>query len=902
MVKKIKELPFVGRRPEIKQAAKFLGEPSVSEGSNAIWITGERGAGKTRFIRELASQANKLGFQVVFYRCEEQDRHHSFGTLSAIIRILLGKPQDWKPRNIKTLTNAVNRRFEELVLAGDEAELVLWLLGAGKPSQYSSDLDEQSRRGLISVLFNRFLEHQLQGQPFLLIAIDDLHFCDQLSRSHLLEGSSLRGLALAVTAPSLSVAVQRGEARELSLPPFSEKEVGRLLSVRFGKAFPADRFVPELLKITSGNPLHLVQIMTSVPSDEEAPVKLSEMLEGRQPDEILRAALERFKPLDVASTTLIKYASVIGDRFPFQIVRQMLGPAFPLDKAVRKLKRCRLAWVETNADGRDLFLFEHATVRDAAYSMLGAIEKERLHAVTAAMLKRYYGKRSHEHLMSVAGHFESAGANINAARAYFEAGEYYKKLGDFPSAEEALRKAQELFEDNEKRLEAMAEYITVLGAQSRIEECEKVSSRLFESNPGPGLHAKALGTLAHVQAVAGNLDEAADYAGKALKLAEEAENRAEIVKACTHLAYVHASKENFEEALDFGNRAREAAQELGDDRLLGGAFQALATANWAADDPENARQMYELAARKFEKSGHLYNVAVMKQNTGVMLQAMGELEAALEAYEETARSHERMGALTSLGVTKCNIASVLLYLGQYRKCLSLLDESGPFFARLKSPALAALASMTKASCLVRMGETEKALPLLRKGWKARKRAGRWSDMGQFVEVLIQAAAVTGDAAEALDESKAFLEEAEKRSAKKAHRHALALRLEALLLTKKKGEAEKIATLIEDANTSRRNNYSRALTFALLARFAAVKGNAGQAGNFLNEAFSTGRLNRESQAALNFHVGRAMLKEGRPAEAKQFLEKAKDEYSILAAAGYRKHELEKCSELLLKLST
>jgi tetratricopeptide (TPR) repeat protein len=262
--------------------------------------------------------------------------------------------------------------------------------------------------------------------------------------------------------------------------------------------------------------------MTSIPSDEEAPAKLSEMLEGRQPDEILRAALERFGPLDTASTTLIKYASVIGDRFPFQIVRQMLGPAFPLDKAIRRLKRCRLAWVETNADGRDLFLFEHATVREAAYSLLGAIEKERLHTVVATILKRYYGKRGNEYLMSVAHHFECAGDKKNAAQAFFEAGEYYKRIGDFPSAEEAFRKAQQLFGDNERKLAAMAEYIAVLSAKSRIEECEKEAKLLFERNPGPGLHAKVLGTLAHVQAVAGNLDEAAEHAGKALKLAEEA--------------------------------------------------------------------------------------------------------------------------------------------------------------------------------------------------------------------------------------------------------------------------------------------------------------------------------------------------------------------------------------------
>ena len=51
---KVKEFPFIGRAPEIMHCMQLLEKASASDGPLRIFITGELGIGKSRFIKEVA--------------------------------------------------------------------------------------------------------------------------------------------------------------------------------------------------------------------------------------------------------------------------------------------------------------------------------------------------------------------------------------------------------------------------------------------------------------------------------------------------------------------------------------------------------------------------------------------------------------------------------------------------------------------------------------------------------------------------------------------------------------------------------------------------------------------------------------------------------------------------------
>lgn len=894
--KKVKDFPFVGRKEAINRGIVLLHRACTSAELSSIFVTGERGIGKTRFVKEMATRARELGYKVVYHQCEDWNRHRPFAAVSALTRILLGKPQDWMPRNIQTLQNAVGKQFPEFLPEEQEIELLFWLLNISKADAEVRPIDEHSRRGMVTTVFNTLLEHQLRNQPFLLIVIDEMHQCDYLSASHLLAEVFPVGIVLVACAPSLATIGQEG-SQEISLQPFKEKEVRKLVTTRFKGDFNAEKLSRKLLDSTHGNPLHLFELIASVPPDKNTPAMLFEMFEEKKNVGISEASLRRLQLLDAGSTTLIKYASVIADRFPLLILRQMLSDKFPMDKALRNLNRLRLASIETNADGRDLFCFEHTAIREAAYSLLGDVERERLHTVTASALKRYYGRHINEHLMSLAHHYEQAGEKKSAAETYFRAGDYFVKAGDFPSAEEAYKAAEGLFKNEGKKLEVMAGYITALGAQSKTEKCLEISERLFAGSPPPRLKAKVLTNLSRVHAITGSLHEAEKCAREAIKLTEESGDREELSKACNYLAFALAMMGKPEKARDYSERARELAEELGDDRLMGGAFQSLAGAEFAAGNLQEAKRLYELAADRFRKIGHFFNVAVMKTNLGATQRAMSRFDEALESDLEATSLYERMGASASLGIVKSNTAVVLIDLCRYRECLSLLENSEPLYRKLKSPALGGLATLIKARCLVKMGQVESTLPLLEEGWQARKLVGRLADRSLIVDILADIAVLTEETDRALRESKELLEEAENTGEKEIFREALILRLKVLLGAGLLDEAEDIGRLVEKSTAVGEDISSQASGKALLARLAVGRGNFGKAEDLLGQAASGGGLGREASALATLHLGEAYLRAGKKAKAREYLERAKEEFSILVTAGFRTHELEKSKELL-----
>ncbi len=800
------------------------------------------------------------------------------------------------PRNTKTLQNAVGKLFPELLLEERETELLFWFLNTSRAEGETSSIDERSRRGMVTALFNALLEHQLRNQPFLLMAIDDIHLCDYLSASYLLAGVFPVGVVLVGCAPSLET-IGKEESQEISLEPFTENEIKKLVATRFTGDFNAENLSRQLLESTHGNPLYLFELIASVPPDEGTPAALLDMFEEKNPAGISEASLRRLQSLDTSSTTLIKYASVIADRFPLLILRQMVSDKFPMDKTLRNLSRLRLISIETNADGRNLFCFEHTAVREAAYSLLGEIERERLHVVAASALKRYYGRHIDQHLMSIANHYERAGESESAAETYFRAGDYFIKAGDFPSAEEAYKAAEWLFKDEGKKLEVMAGYIAALGAQSKIEKCLEISERLFAGNPPPHLKARVLANLARVHATTGSLLEAEKCAREAIELAEASGDREELSKACNYLAFALAMMGKPEEARDYGERACRLAEELGDDRLMGAAFQSLAGAEFAAGGLQEAKQLYEQAADRFRKAGHFYNAAVMKTNLGATQRAMGRFDEALDSYREAASLHERMGALASLGIVKSNTAVVLIDLCRYRECLSLLERSEPLYRKLKSPALGGLATLVKARCLVKMGQVESALPLLEDGWQARKQVGRLTDKFLILDILADIAVLTGETDRALSESKQLLEEAKNAGDENTCYESLLLRLQVLFIAGLMDEAEDIGRLLEESTTAGEDISSEAAGKALLARLAASRGNFNKVEDLLGQATAGGGLGREASAQAALHIGEAYLHAGKKKKAREYLERAKEEFNTLVVAGYRAHELEKTSQLL-----
>jgi len=893
--------PFVGRVDEIGRLRRLLRKsPSRETGLNIV-ITGERGVGKTRLMQETATQARKLGFKSLYHRCQQWDRYRPFTTLAGLTKLLLGRPPGWIPRSLDTVVKAISELYPDLHFDDLEAELVYWLLGAQAVSEHIANLDERSRKGMMSTLFGTLIKHQLRRQPLLLLTIDDLHYSDAFSSNYLVSTVLGKGAVLLVGAPSSVSLHFRHQAEEIAISPFTYEEVKQLLVKRFGVDFPSDMFVPQLREITGGNALYLTQLLASVPTDSAAASTLSKMMDDTRQIKAFEVVLARLHKLDSSALNLIKAASVIEDYFPLPLLKRMCGTSASLKTSLRHLRQHKLASVEKHK-GTAFFRFDHGIVREAAYSLLSAEEKNRLHASCAETLKHYYRKRPDKHLMTIAGHYDKAGDRNNAAETYFEAGRYLYRVGDLPSAEEALTMSEWLFDDREKKLEVMVRLIRVLDHQAKVEDSVKVAQRFFDSNPPVKMQADVLGSMARLHGITGSLVKALECGEKAIKLAEECGAQKELAGAYIALTPVLAYMGRMSEALSYGARGYGLTEELGDKGMMAAALNALGIVNAIDGSLQEARGLFERVSEMWSKMDHLHYAATAKINLAIAMTEMGEYREAVQRFAEATDLFEKMGAVENSALAKHHAAGALLELGEYNKGWRLLESAISLFQALGRSPGAGASFLLKASYLLKMGKAAEAVVELDHAWQILAEEGRWRDKAIAVDVKMEVATYTGDMDKALEESEKFLQEASSGEVKAIYYGALLTRLRVLLEAKNVDKSREIAGLIEEQGFTGQNPRAEAYAKALLSRLEADSREFDKARRLLEEAITSSRLSSEMHALSHLWLGSAMLEAGEREQAGRHLKEARNVFAKLVDEGYRTRELELTEKLLAEVKS
>ncbi len=896
MEEKDDTFPFVGRVDETGRLRRLLRKSPTWETGLNIVVTGERGVGKTRLMQEATSQARRLGFKSLYHRCQQWDRYRPFATLAGLTKLLLGRPPGWIPRSLDTVVKAISELYPDIHFDDLEAELLFWLLGAQAVSEHIADLDERSRKGMLTTLFGALIKHQLRKQPLLVLTIDDLHHSDSFSSNYLVSAVLGKGAVLLVSAPSSVSLHFRRQVEEIAIEPFTGEEVKQLLKKRFGADFPSDMFVPQLMEITGGNALYLTQLLASISTDSTAASKLSKMLEDTRQIKAFEVVLARLHRLDASALDLIKTASVIEDYFPVPLLKRIYGATTSLKTSLRHLRQYKLASIEKHK-GTAFFRFDHGIVREAAYSLLKADEKSRLHASCAGTLKHYYRKRPDKHLMTIAGHYEKAGDRNNAAETYFEAAKYLYKVGDLPSAEEAFRMSERLYDDREKKCDAMTGLIKVLDHQAKVEDSVKVAQRFFDSNPPIKLQAEVLGSMARLHGITGSLVKALECGEKAIKLAEECGAQKQLAGAYIALTPVLAYMGRMSDALSYGAKGYGLTEELGDKSMIAAALNALGIVNAIDGSLQEARGLFERVSEIWTKMDHLHHAATAKINLAIAMTEMGEYREAVQRFAEATDLFEKMGAVENSALAKHHAAGALLELGEYNKGWRLLESAISLFQALGRSPGAGASFLLKASYLLKMGKAEEAVAELDNALQILAEEGRWRDKAIAVDVKMEAAIYSGDMEKALEESEKFLQEARSGEVKAIYFGALLTRLRVLLEAKDLDKSREIAARIEKQGFPGQNPRAEALARALLSRLEADSREFDRAKQLLKEAVASSRLSTETHALAHLWLGSSMLDAGEKEQAGHYLNEARNVFAKLVDEGYRTRELKLTEKLL-----
>ncbi len=356
------------RDRELAAVAALLDEAAAGEG-RVVLFEGPAGIGKTRLLSETRALGAAAGMRVLGARSSELEREFPFGVVRQLFEPALADPAA-RGALLDGAAASSAPVFESPVAGAEGGDASFAIL-----------------HGLYWLVVN------LSAEQPLLLAVDDLHWCDRSSLRFLaFLLRRLDGLPLALTAslrdaepgtdPALLGELAGDVATRAVRPgPLSPAAVEALVRDQLGET-AAPGFAAACHRATAGNPLLLRQLLRALEADGVQPTAANAgQVADVGPRAVSRTVLVRLARLPDEALAVARAAAVLGDgaELPALAVQAELGEE-EAAAAIGQLARTEILRSEPP------IAFVHPLVREAIYQDLSAGERELHHERAARAL------------------------------------------------------------------------------------------------------------------------------------------------------------------------------------------------------------------------------------------------------------------------------------------------------------------------------------------------------------------------------------------------------------------------------------------------------------------------------------------------------------------------------------
>ena len=335
------------------------------------------------------AQARALELAALRVTCAELERNLSFGVAGRLVRALVAQVPARRRGSLLRKAPALVRPLLEVgpevgASPDSQSEPPLEL---GAPSAAGDPVTLAQAHALFTV------SAEALGQTPALLAIDDLHWCDQASLEFLLYlANRLDELPVVVLGARRSGADEQHmdvleriaalrHIRVERLTPLTRAAIGVVVERALGE--PTEEAVIEACShVTGGNPFYLRELLLSLKEGRDLhPSELADQARTLAPEAVIRAVRTRVGRLGRPVSELARAAAILGDDVP---LRQAAALAeLPLREAASAADA--LAAADVLASDEPL-RFVHPLVRRALYRDLPAFARASRHLEAARLL------------------------------------------------------------------------------------------------------------------------------------------------------------------------------------------------------------------------------------------------------------------------------------------------------------------------------------------------------------------------------------------------------------------------------------------------------------------------------------------------------------------------------------
>ncbi len=441
--------PLIGREEQVQTLRAQIDSALTGSGS-VVLIVGNRGTGKSRLVEEASSYASMRGMRILSVRCSETKTSVPGQALTDLFREYFSD----KP------TQLVYK------ISGDYADELAKLLPElapklGRiPDTSSLSPEQQSTRFLEAI--GTFLNNISVEDP-VLITLDDIQYIDRISLNFIRYYSEFipdsRICLLGTATPfdedsellkTVSEAVRSHSLEMMEIDNLTMDQASLMISNFLGEDSGSitDDFRNLIYSKTTGNPLFLEETLKylidrkQIYRREDGSWNRESLTELRLPSSVRNIIKEKLDSLDDKSLNILKIASVIGNEFDYEVLREMSGEKDE-DKfldILEDLIRNRFLSEKKGGPGQVHLIFSDPQTRDILYEGISMIRRGRYHQRAAEIMEKNSGNRPLDRftVSNLARHYME-GRNIPKAL------EYYGKQGDMWVESSDFREAVKTF-------------------------------------------------------------------------------------------------------------------------------------------------------------------------------------------------------------------------------------------------------------------------------------------------------------------------------------------------------------------------------------------------------------------------------------------------------------------------
>jgi predicted ATPase/class 3 adenylate cyclase len=696
-VEKIYQGRLIGREEEMQTLARFADPLRAGEFAGVMLVRGEAGAGKSRLVHTFEESDYFDDFPSQWILCQTDELiKQSFQPFKAWLRkrfeVVEGKSDTANWQTFSHIMEDLIQATPDEQLAAElrrTSSVLAALLNINPSDTLYEYLDAKGRYENTFIALSVYLRAESLRQPLVLF-VEDIHWLDEDTRIFL--HSFIRTLTVEEKYPTAIILTQRTEddrrlpddapVHTIALEGLSHEKIGSLAQDILGA--PISKALHDVLnERTDGNPFFAEQILRYL--QENSLLKLNnngrliadEHVTKSLPMDVRAVMVTRLDKLPAQVRETVQSASVLGREFEIDILSAMLTHQEELPSHIIQARQANI-WTPLS---ETRYIFRHALLRDAAYSMQLNIRQRELHRVAVSAMEAVYQNDLEPHYAELAFHAEAGDLREKALH-------YLTLAGNLSMSNYLNRQAADYFahalsfvlpRDLRTQFELLIKRVECLhnlgdseAQVNDLEQLERLARKLNEES----LLARALTRQAYRLSMTGDYQNTVKYAFQAQALAESSQDNETLLSLQIVLPDALTHTGRLEEARQYALQGLEYARKVGNPHSEAYALTAFGLVVQELEGPTTARPYQEQALQlATQVKDHNLEARVLNNLAISVGVSQGDFHTAREYFQQSLTIFHEQGNQRGKGLILANLGWLSGLLGDFLSAMTYHEQA-----------------------------------------------------------------------------------------------------------------------------------------------------------------------------------------------------------------------------------